>query len=102
MSPVTPGQPIRELPYVVIEALGGLRGAYVAHRCIAEVESKQAGEASGVAVSDTQSVAELPHARGPAVAAIQRDMAPANASVVHQGVSNHAGPVANGVVNWRA
>src|SRR5215469_7906430 len=98
MPPMIPAQPILELPYVVIEALGRLRGAYAVHRCVAEAERKQTVQTSRVAVPDAQLVAELPDVGCPTVTAVQRDMAPTNAGIIHPVVSYRPSPVANGVV----
>jgi len=101
MPTMGPAHRIFELPNMIIEKLRALLGTDVSYHRIVEVQSEQAREITGIAVSDAQRIAELSHARAPAIAGIYRDMASADSSVINYVVANGSTPVADSVINWR-
>src|ERR1700730_2155947 len=102
MPSVRPADRIFELPYVVVKALSLLRATQIGKGRIGEVQSQQSGKICGVTISDSKRVPELSDARSPAIAAVERHMAPTDAGMIHKVTADRSGPVANGIVDWRS
>src|ERR1700730_14163737 len=100
MPSVRPADRIFELPYVVVKALSLLRATQIGKGRTGEVQGQQSGKICGVTISDSKRVAELSDARGPAITAVERHMAPTDAGIIHKITVDRSGPVANGIVNW--
>ena len=101
MPAMVPAERIFDLPYVVIEVLGLLCGSEVADGRIVEVEREQARRDFLGCHCRCPACCRTARRRMPSFAAIQRDMAPAKAGIIHQVVADRAGPVTNGVVDRR-
>ena len=101
MPSVAPAQPIPELPDVVIEALVCSADPKLLTAVLVKLSASKPGRDRRIAVPNAQRVAKLPNAGCPGGATIQHDVAPTNAGIVHQIVSDRASPVANRVVNRR-
>src|SRR4029077_7256679 len=95
---VGPAQRIFELPDVVVEARGALLGTQLREGGVGKFETQQSVETCRVTVADSKDIPELPNARSPAWAAAKRNMARANAEIVHKITTERSGPVANCVV----
>src|SRR5216684_8496007 len=102
MPSVGPAHGIFELPYVVIEARGLLRGTQVSKVRVEEFQIQQSINTRRVAIPDSKGIAELSDARGPATTTVERDMAPAEAGIIHKITCNRSSPITNGIVNWRS
>src|SRR5579872_737546 len=101
MPTMIPAQSIFDLPNVIVEALRALTASDVGNYGIVKVDGQQSGHVGGIAIPDTKSVAEITDARRKTVAAIQRDMAPAEAGIIDHVVADHPAPIPDRVVNRR-
>src|SRR5262249_18638019 len=97
----SPSRGILDLPHVVVEALRAYLASEVSEGRVGKIHCQQAVDASGVTISNAQRIAELAHARIPAISRVEGDVAPTDSKVVHKVVADHSRPVANRVVNWR-
>src|ERR1700747_1933687 len=96
-----PGQPIFGLPDMVIKTLGLLRLPNSGELGVGPVQVQEPGHVSRIAIADSQRVTELAHVRIEAIAAVEGNVTPANASVIQQVAGQRSGPVAYSVVNRR-
>src|SRR5260221_2467305 len=98
VPPMCPSYGVFSLPHMIIEALGALPISNVVDDRVAKVYGQQSVDTGRVAVTNAEGVAELAHARSPAIAAVERDMAPTKAGIIDEVATNQAAPIANHVV----
>src|SRR6185312_8963836 len=78
---VGPGQSIFRFPDMVIKALGCLRRSETVDVCVGEIQGQQTGQVRRIAVADPQCVAELAHARIPAIAGVEGNVTPSKTKI---------------------